>query len=158
MLSCADAICTATHPPGLAAPRRDALSSLRSLLSPPDGLAPCGIASLSPSPYLSAGWAALLSPIASDTLALPTSPPPDGLPSSEPRSVRADVIPGSERRATFATRQRGGGARRVDRGRREPFTSGRPSRGACEISRPRQPGSPASHGTVPSPPDFFSYI
>ena len=67
---------------------------------------------------LSAGWAALLSPIASDTLALPTSPPPDGLPSSEPRSMRADVIPGSERRATFATRQRGGGARRVDRGRR----------------------------------------
>ena len=72
----------------------------------------------SPLSPLSAGWAALLSPIASDTLALPTSPPPDGLPSSEPRSVRADVIPGSERRATFATRQRGGGARRVDRGRR----------------------------------------
>ncbi len=41
---------------------------------------------------------------------------PDGVASSEPRSVRADGIPGSERSAATATRQRGGGARRVDRG------------------------------------------
>ena len=34
-----------------------------------------------------------------------------------------------------ATRQRGGGARRVDRGRREPSPV-RPSCGACEVSRP----------------------
>ena len=67
----------------------------------------------------------------------PLSLLPDGVASSEPRSVRADVIPGSERSAAPATRQRGGGARRVDRGRgaRPPV---RPSRGACEISRPRQ--------------------
>ncbi len=41
---------------------------------------------------------------------------PDELAPSEPRSVRADGIPGSERSAATATRQRGGGARRVDRG------------------------------------------
>ena len=58
-----------------------------------------------------------------------------------------------------ATRQRGGGALRVDRGRgaRPPV---RPSCGACEISRPRQPRPPTAHSApllaAPRPPSSLS--
>ena len=107
----------------------------------------------SPLSPLSAGWAALLSPIASDTLALPTSPPPNGLPSSEPRSMRADVIPGSERRATFATRQRGkGGApRRPGVGESRSPLVGRAAERARSAAR-ASPGHPPAH-SAPTPPD-----
>ncbi len=130
----------------------------------PDGLLPlpptlCALAS--PSPH--AGWAAAS---ASDSLcprslsppcrmgcrlclrlSVPSPHPlmPDGMSSSEPRSVRADVIPGSERHAPTATRQRGRGACRVDRGRgASPPPFGRaaePARSAARAS----PGHPPPH-------------
>ena len=76
---------------------------------------------------------------------------PDGVSLSEPRSVRADVIPGSERHVTPATRQRGGGARRVDRGEehRPPF--GRAAERARSAAR-ASPGHPPAH-SAPTPPD-----
>ena len=65
-----------------------------------------------------------------------------GVALSEPRSVRADSIPGSERHDTPLPRVSGAvGACRVDRGQERAITI-RPSCGACEISRPRQPGPP----------------
>ena len=109
-------------PYGIAASASDSLCPRFPLSSLPDGLPPlsptlCAVASPSPP----AGWAAASASDHLDRLLSVPSPPhplmPDGMSSSEPRNVRADVIPGSERRATFATRQRGGGARRVDRGR-----------------------------------------
>ncbi len=69
---------------------------------------------------------------------------PDGVSLSEPRSVRADVIPGSERHVAPATRQRGGGARRVDRGeeRRPPFgRAAERARSAARVSS----GHPLAH-------------
>ena len=69
---------------------------------------------------------------------------PDGVAPSEPRSVRADGIPGSERSAAHrrASAGRGGSAPRRPGERRVPPV--RPSCGACEISRPRQPRPPAA--------------
>ena len=65
-----------------------------------------------------------------------------GVALSEPRSVRADSIPGSERHDTPLPRVSGAvGACRVDRGQERAITI-RPSCGACGISRPRQPGPP----------------
>ena len=58
---------------------------------------------------------------------------------SESRSVRADVIPGSERSATGVPRRPGESS---------AIHPVRPSCGACEISRPRQPRPPA----CPAPP------
>ncbi len=115
----------------------------------PDGLPPlsptlCAVASPSPP----AGWAAASASDHLDRLLSVPSPPhplmPDGMSSSEPRSVRADVIPGSERSAATATRQRGGGARRVDRGRGARPQFGRaaePARSAARAS----PGHPSPH-------------
>ncbi len=76
---------------------------------------------------------------------------PDGVSLSEPRSVRADVIPGSERHVTPATRQRGGGARRVDRGEehRPPFgRAAERARSAARVS----PGHPLHIALLPSIP------
>ena len=79
---------------------------------------------------------------------------PDGVSLSEPRSVRADVIPGSERHVTPATRQRGGGARRVDRGEehRPPF--GRAAERARSAAR-ASPGHPLRMALSPPRPIFF---
>ncbi len=127
---------------------RLSVPSLPSLLLP-DGLPPlpptlCALASPSPP----AGWAAASASDHLDRLLSVPSPPhplmPDGMSSSEPRSVRADVIPGSERSAATATRQRGGGARRVDRGRGACPQFGRaaePARSAARAS----PGHPPPH-------------
>ena len=68
---------------------------------------------------------------------------PDGVSSSEPRSVRADVIPGSERYAAHRHASAGRGSVPRRPGERREASPGRPSCGACEISRPRKPGSPA---------------
>ncbi len=71
---------------------------------------------------------------------------------SEPRSVRADSIPGSERHDTPLPRVSGAwGACRVDRGQERAITI-RPSCGACEISRPRQPGPSTGHSAPPTSP------
>ena len=136
-------------PYGIAASASDSLCPRFPLSSLPDGLPPlsptlCALASLSPL----AGWAAASASDHLDRLLSVPSPPhplmPDGMSSSEPRSVRADVIPGSERSAATATRQRGGGARRVDRGRGARPQFGRaaePARSAARAS----PGHPSPH-------------
>ncbi len=67
---------------------------------------------------------------------------PDGLASSEPRSVRADVIPGSERHAAHRHASAGWWSAPRRPGGEERAHPGRPSCGACEVSRPRQPGLP----------------
>ena len=105
---------------------RLSVPSLPSLLLP-DGLPPlsptlCAVASPSPP----AGWAAASASDHLDRLLSVPSPPhplmPDGMSSSEPRNVRADVIPGSERAPPTCHASAGRGARRVDRGEeRAPF-------------------------------------
>ena len=94
---------------------RLSVPSLPSLLLP-DGLPPlsptlCAVASPSPP----AGWAAASASDHLDRLLSVPSPPhplmPDGMSSSEPRNVRADVIPGSERSAAHLPRVSGAGER-----------------------------------------------
>ncbi len=106
---------------------------------------------------LRAPWRGL--PMSCGLRPLPSSPTltlsslPDGVALSEPRIVRADGIPGSERHAATATRQRGGGAWRVDRGRGKPST---PLGRAAEHARSaaaRQPGPP----TASPPPRLSPY-
>ncbi len=75
---------------------------------------------------------------------------PDGLASSEPRSVRADGIPGSERSAATATRQRGGGARRVDRGEERAVPRSAELRSVRD--QPPAPAQATRRHIVPSPP------
>ncbi len=97
-----------------------------------------------PSPRTLRGFRSLSPPSPPPhTLSLPLSPPlPDGVTSSEPRSVRADGIPGSERYAATAPRPRSGRWRVAQTGGGRAVHSTRPSCGACEISRPRQHGPP----------------
>ncbi len=75
---------------------------------------------------------------------------PDGLASSEPRSVRADGIPGSERSAATATRQRGGGARRVDRGEERAVPRSAELRSVRD--QPPAPAQATRRHIAPSPP------
>ena len=156
----------ASYPPGLAA-LSCALTSLRGLRF---AWSPLAIASrrprLAPNPgyCLPARSAAPLSPppplllpavcpaLSPPTAALSSLLLPDGLASSEPRSVRADGIPGSERSAATATRQRGGrsASRRPGGGeRRPPF--GRAAERARSAAR-ASPGHPPAH-SAPTPPD-----
>ncbi len=150
----------ASYPPGLAALCR-AHVSLRGLRF---AWSPLAIASrrprLAPNPgyCLPARSAAPLSPPTPRLLSVPSPPLPlllpdglpplppttsiasslsDGLAPSEPRSVRADGIPGSERSAAHCHASAGQGSvpRRPGERRAHPV---RPSCGACEISRPRQ--------------------
>ncbi len=107
---------------------------------------------------LRAPWRGL--PMSCGLRPLPYSPTltlsslPDGVALSEPRSVRADGIPGSERHAATATRQRGGGARRVDRGEESrPSPLGRAAERARSAAA-RQPGPPipaAAHPRICRP-------
>ena len=102
-----------------------------------------------PPPLLLPAVCPALSP---PTAALSSLLLPDGLASSEPRSVRADGIPGSERSAATATRQRGGrsASRRPGGGeRRPPF--GRAAERARSAAR-ASPGHPPAH-SAPTPPD-----
>ena len=103
-------------PYGIAASASDSLCPRFPLSSLPDGLPPlsptlCAVASPSPP----AGWAAASASDHLDRLLSVPSPPhplmPDGMSSSEPRSVRADVIPGSERSAAHLPRVSGAGER-----------------------------------------------
>ena len=77
---------------------------------------------------------------------------PDGLASSEPRSVRADVIPGSERHAAHrhASAGRWSAPRRPgERSALTPFgRAAEPARSAARAS----PGHPPAH-SAPTPPD-----
>ena len=103
-------------PYGIAASASDSLCPRFPLSSLPDGLPPlsptlCAVASPSPP----AGWAAASASDHLDRLLSVPSPPhplmPDGMSSSEPRNVRADVIPGSERSAAHLPRVSGAGER-----------------------------------------------
>ncbi len=129
--------------------------------SPTTPIAPLSFPSLLLSP--SAGWGG----------ACPHSAPPlllpDGLAPSEPRSVRADGIPGSERHAAHRRALAGrGGARRVDRGRGarrppvgraaelrdQPLAPAQATRPHIallpSIPRPSRPCADAWRGLVPS--------
>ncbi len=107
---------------------------------------------LAPNPgyRLPARSAAFLSPLPAGWCCLtpvsPAVPPlfsPDGLTPSEPRSVRADIIPGSERSASTRRASAGRGSAPRRPGGRSALHPVRPSCGACEIRRPRQPRPPA---------------
>ena len=107
-----------------------------------------------PPPLLLPAVCPALSP---PTAALSSLLLPDGLASSEPRSVRADGIPGSERSAATATRQRGGrsASRRPGGGeRRPPF--GRAAERARSAAR-ASPGHPPAH-SAPTPLRLILYL
>ncbi len=148
-------LCAASRPGhllpyGIAASASDSLCPRFPLSSLPDGLPPlsptlCAVASPSPP----AGWAAASASDHLDRLLSVPSPPhplmPDGMSSSEPRSVRADVIPGSERHAPtcHASAGRGSAPRRPGE-RSAPPPVGRaaePARSAARAS----PGHPPPH-------------
>ena len=77
---------------------------------------------------------------------------PDGLASSEPRSVRADVIPGSERHAAHRHASAGWWSAPRRPGERSALTpfgrAAEPARSAARAS----PGHPPAH-SAPTPPD-----
>ena len=113
-----------------------------------------GSALPAPPPLLLPAVCPALSP---PTAALSSLLLPDGLASSEPRSVRADGIPGSERSAATATRQRGGrsASRRPGGGeRRPPF--GRAAERARSAAR-ASPGHPPAH-SAPTPLRLILYL
>ena len=126
--------------------------------SPPSPLLPDGLPSSVPPPPLPGSRPAHLLPCGiaasvSDSLCPALYPSlSDGLAPLEPRSVRADVIPGSERHAPTGARQRGGGARRVDRGRgARPPPVGRAAERARSAAR-ASPGHQPPHSVrAPSP-------
>ena len=122
--------------------RGSALPAYRSptlcVVAPPSPLLPDGLPPLPPTTSIASSLCPALYPSLSD-----------GLAPSEPRSVRADVIPGSERYAAHRHASAGRGSVPRRPGERREASPGRPSCGACEISRPRQHRPARSHIALP---------